>query len=347
MRPRMRSLRTVVWTLVALIALPAIAAAERLTFDSDKVSIYNLVGEVDIVRSDGETYVEIEREGDDAGDLEIHRGTYKGRQTLQIYYPARRVRGIKFGSRTTLRVDDEGRFGDGSVDRGKGHKVTIGGGGGMDARAHLTIGIPDGGDLAVYLAVGSMEANGVNADLRLDSASADVLTSSTKGSLLVDTGSGSVGVKMADGDLAIDTGSGDVFVTEQAGGNLLVDTGSGSVVVRETKAERIGVDTGSGSVTLTGLESSDVMVDTGSGRVDLELLSDVERIHVDTGSGNVTMKVPDDLGAEFYLDTGSGRIRIAAQVDDLRQSRRSASGVLGDGRGRIGIETGSGNVTIR
>ena len=90
-----------------------------------------------------------------------------------------------------------------------------------------------------------------------------------------------------------------------------------------------------------------MMVDTGSGSVEIDLSADVDRLGVDTGSGGVTIGVPSTLGAELSIETGSGGIDADIPITVKRSGRRSLTGSIGDGKGRITIETGSGGVRLR
>src|SRR5207249_584528 len=68
---------------------------------------------------------------------------------------------------------------------------------------------------------------------------------------------------------------------------------------------------------------------------------------VDTGSGDVTINVPADLGAEVDIETGSGDIDLQnVTVRTTRLERDHLTGEIGDGKGRIRIETGSGGVRL-
>lgn len=337
--------------LVAL-ALPAAAFAESYELRGKEVAIWNIAGEVEIVRGSGNAVsVDITRGGGDADELEVVTGQIEGKQTLRVIYPGKRISygrsgwwGI--GSSTTLRVGRDGRFSDGSTRDGRGEKVRIGSGGGLDAYADMRITVPRGQDIAVYLAVGEANATDIEGDLMIDVAAADVTARGTNGKVVIDVGSGTVEVHDTNGDVDIDTGSGDVELSNVKGESVIIDTGSGGVAGSRIVADRVEVDTGSGRVDLGSVAASVVTVDTGSGGVNLDLTGDVERINIDTGSGGVNVRVPRDLGAEVYIETGSGGIRSDVPIEIQRKDRDSLRGRIGDGKGRIVIETGSGSVRL-
>jgi DUF4097 and DUF4098 domain-containing protein YvlB len=100
-------------------------------------------------------------------------------------------------------------------------------------------------------------------------------------------------------------------------------------------------------VELRAVQARDLSVDTGSGSVEIDLTADIEQMSVDTGSGGITIGVPSTLGAELVIDTGSGGIDVDVPLTVRRSERRYLEGTLGDGKGRMRIETGSGGVRVR
>jgi hypothetical protein len=262
--------------LFVLAALAAVApqgdarAQEEHRLQGGEVSVFTLAGQVEVVPGSGsDVVVQVMRGGDDASKLEIGVREVDGRQALIIRYPDDEVVYPEMGrrSRTTLRVRDDGTFGD--AGRGGRHEVEIrGSGGGMEAWADLRISVPRGKDVAVYLAVGEAEVGAVDGDLRIDTGSGEVHAQGGSGSLNIDTGSGEVTVRDFRGDLLVDTGSGAVELSAVQGGEVSVDTGSGAVEGSGVTASYLKVDTGSGRITLSGVSAPDVYLDTGSGPVD-------------------------------------------------------------------------------
>jgi lia operon protein LiaG len=336
------------WVVGAALVATPVMAQEVVRVSGDDVAIYDLAGRVEVVRGAGsDVVVRISRGGSDASQLRVETGEIGGRQTLRIIFPGDEIVYPEMGrgSNNALRVRDDGTFGDGRI-RG-GDRVRIrGSGSGLEAWADLTVEVPAGRTLAAYLGVGRLAANGVDADLRLDTGSGSVEAADITGSLNVDTGSGGVDVSGVRGRLMVDTGSGGVDVSDVMGEEVSIDTGSGGVDMRGVQTQELSVDTGSGSVELTGVSSPVVMVDTGSGGIELELLTDVDRLDLDTGSGSVTVRAPGNLGAMVEIDTGSGSIDLDFPVEVTSVRRDRVRGRLGDGEGTIVIDTGSGSVRV-
>jgi DUF4097 and DUF4098 domain-containing protein YvlB len=333
-------------------------SAQRYTLEGNDVAIWNLAGTIRLegARERGSTEVEVTRRGSDGGELRVETGRMNGRGTLRVVYPGSRVvfsgragsdRRWSGESRTTVYVREDGTFGDTDDDR-RGQRVEIrSSGDGLDASADVRIRVPRGQRVTIYLAAGEASVTNVDGDVLVDVLAADVTTSNTRGRLELDTGSGEVSVSDADGELTIDTGSGGATLSRVSGPVVRIDAGSGGVRGTEIAADALELDSGSGRVTLRGVRSRDVQLDSGSGSVELELLTDVERLLVDSGSGSVNIRVPESLGAMVSVETGSGGIEFDVPLTITRRSRSSLSGQLGDGRGRIVVDTGSGSVSFQ
>jgi lia operon protein LiaG len=346
--------------LLALAAFGARAAAaqtpERYPISGDSVAVYNLAGQLKVEGGPGSAVVvEITRHGADAAQLKIATGEIRGRQTLRVMYPDDDIAypAMGRGSNSTVRVRDDGTFNDGGGGGrlfGRGREVRISGreSGGVEAYADIRVVVPAGRRVAVYLAVGKATVADVDGDVQVHVSSADVDASRTKGRLKLDTGSGNVTVTDVSGEIGLDTGSGDVTVNGVTGTRMKLDTGSGNVTCERVVVDELKVDTGSGDVELTAVKARAVSLDTGSGEVKLDLQSSVDVLDVDTGSGGVTITVPADFGAQVDIETGSGGIDFTGLTIQARKLEQDhIVGQIGDGRGRVKIETGSGGVRLR
>jgi lia operon protein LiaG len=327
-------------------------ATDRRTVSGSAVAIYNLAGRVRVEGGGtGDVVVEVTRGGAEAGRLRIETGPRREWQTLRVVYPSDRIvypRLGGWGSRTTLRVDEQGYFNESDDWRGRGReRVEIrGSGSGLEAWADLRIVVPRGKRVALHLGVGEATVSNVDGDLAVDVSAANVTTERTRGRLSLDTGSGSVRVSDAQGSVNLDTGSGSVTVSDVRGEELRMDTGSGSITGRNIEVQTLSADVGSGGVRLSGVKASRVSLDTGSGGTEVELLTDVEEVNVDAGSGSVSLRLPAGAGAEVDIETGSGGIETDFPIQVTRWERNSLRGRLGDGKGRIRIESGSGRVRL-
>src|SRR6266568_2082382 len=316
------------------LAAPAVGAAQttRYVLKGDSVAVYNLVGELRVEPGSGsDVAVQVTRGGADAARLDVQSGPLRGRETLRIIYPEDVISLPDWGRgwNTTLHVRDDGTFGDNGGWRREGREVRITGRGrGFEGYADLRVSVPAGKGVALHLGVGKVFVTNVDGAILVQVASADVSAERTRGTLKIDTGSGNVDVHDASGDIALESGSGDITASGLHGG-------------------RIKLDTGSGNITVTGAEGDELRFETGSGNVEVALTATFQSLSVETGSGDVTLRVPATIGAEVELDTGSGEIDLGGLTIEVRRLQEDhITGTIGDGRGRLSIETGSGNVHL-
>jgi lia operon protein LiaG len=340
--------------LLPFAAAPVRAQTERHVISGERVAIYNLAGKLRVEGSNGsDVIVEVTRGGRDAEQLRIEKGVIGWRQTLRVVYPGDRVVYPELGrwDHTTISVASDGTWGDGERgardrDRDRDRVEIRGSGSGLEAYADLRVLVPRGQRIVVHHAVGDARIANVDGDLSVDVASANIASEHTRGSLSLNTGSGSVTVTDAQGDVTLDTGSGGVTITGVKGGSLNMDTGSGTIRATDVDVSDLKADVGSGGVRLSRIRAPRVDVDAGSGGTELELLGTLEQLKVDAGSGGVTVRLPANTGAEIDVESGSGGIDTDFAVELRRFERQHMIGKIGDGRGRIRIESGSGHIRL-
>jgi lia operon protein LiaG len=354
----MQALPTLALALLTLASSLAAQQAERYTLEGDDIAIYNLAGALTVEPGTGSVAAELTRGGPDAGRLQVERGEVQGRETLRVVYPTQDLAyaGLESGSSTTLKVREDGTFDDGDHhdedddddrDRPRGRTVRITRDRG-DLRAHadMKVRVPAGHRVEFHLAVGRVSVANVNGEILVDSHSAPVTATGVKGSLAVDVGSGDVRATGGEGELSVDTGSGSVEVTGFRGNELSIDTGSGQVSGSQLSAHSIHVDTGSGDIELTVVTCPELALETGSGSISTEVRGPVRDLALETGSGDISVRAPATLAGEVEIETASGEIETDFPIQVTRHARDHVVGRIGDGVGRVAIETGSGDVRL-
>ena len=81
--------------------------------------------------------------------------------------------------------------------------------------------------------------------------------------------------------------------------------------------------------------------------MDIGLIGDVDEMSVDSGSGDVTLRIPESLGARLDVDAGSGGVESEMSIKVTAYESDRLVGTIGDGKGSIRIESGSGTVHLR
>ncbi|MBA3658933.1 MAG: DUF4097 family beta strand repeat protein [Gemmatimonadales bacterium] len=324
--------------LTAGISPAAAQQSETYRLAGARVAIYNLVGSARLEPGTGsDIVVEVRRGGADAAKLSVRTPQPSGgrsREMLGIVYPEDDIvyEPLGRGSRTTVQVGDYGEFDDSNDDDEhdwEDRRVTItGDGDGLHAHADLRILVPRGRDLKLHLAAGR------------------VMVSNVKGTLKVETGAGEIEATGVRGRLALATGTGSVQASGFEGTELSIETGSGAVEASSLRGSDISVETGSGDISLAGVTAPRLSLSTGSGSITSDLGADTRDVSVETGSGNVTLRAAASLSAQLDIETGSGGIESDFPVAVTRHANDHMEGRIGDGRGRISVETGSGEVRL-
>ena len=307
--------------------------AELSGADAGRVAIENLIGTMRVTGATGDTVrvvATVHAESEALADsLQFERTTgKKGVPLLRLRYPVEEQRRYRYpGLHGTTnfgldRDDDDWSWGFGR------REITVSDRSGVLLYADVEIQVParkvDG---SFYNRVGPISASGLS------------------GKLWFDTGGGDVRLDRVSGEIDVDTGSGDVKASEIEG-SLRCDTGSGDCAVSAFKGDTLSLDTGSGDVTLRGVRARSIAADTGSGNVEAEDL-EMDSLMADTGSGDVRLRLPASMGFELRADLGGGDIdnHIADATPILR--RQELVGYRrGDGRVRIDLDTGSGDVVL-
>jgi lia operon protein LiaG len=345
-----RLARTSLLSLV--VTAPAFAQVEQRTIRGADVAIYNLAGVVRAVPGTGPgVTVDITRRGSGANQLRIESGPLGGRETLRIVYPSDRIvyRDGRDGMRTSVSVREDGTFSDGnwsSRDRDRDRVEIRASGSGLEAHADLTVRVPRGQKIALFLAAGRAEVSNVEGDILVDVGAAEVEVSGTKGNLALDTGSGHVTVRDVTGNVDLDSGSGGLTIDRVKGDVLTIDSGSGGVRGSDIEVRELSVEAGSGGLRFAGVKATRVTAESGSGGVDLAFASDVESLDVETGSGGATIRLPATLSAEIEAETGSGGFSTDFEIVTRRVSRNHVLGRIGAGKGRVRLEAGSGSIRL-
>lgn len=333
------------------------AQSDERTLSGTDVAIYNIAGRVRVERGTGsDVTVQMTRGGRDAGALSVAVSEVRGRNSYRVLYPqdddiiySDNVNG-RNNSSSESRIDSDGTWGHGERGSWRGsRRVRVKTrGSGTEAWADLTIRVPAGKSVSVYLMVGELTATQITSDLRLDVSSARVSATDIRGKLVVDAGSGRVDIRSASGaSISVDNGSGSVSLNNVSSDDCTIDTGSGGVSGTGVQCKRLHVDVGSGGVRMAEVTTGDVFVDTGSGSIDLGLLSSPSKVAIESGSGGVTLSLPSSFSATLDVQSGSGGISTDFPVTTTRMSRNHLRGTIGDGAGNVRIETGSGSIRLR
>lgn len=346
---------------LGLSAPPSLAADVQRTLearlagpDLGRFAVENLAGSLRVTGGAGdavEVVATVHAESQDLADsLRIERVIGDdGLPTLRVRYPLDRYTSYRYpggGEESWL----SGLFGgSGSETRYDGRRVRVSRNRGVLLYADLEVRVPARlGEARFKNHIGPLAGQGIHGKILFDTGAGEVKLSAVGGDVVADTGSGNVAASGVDGSFKCDTGSGDCDVADFHGERLVCDTGSGTVEIRSATARRIAVDSGSGDVRLVDADAEELEIDSGSGSLALDSPGRrLSRIKADTGSGDVTLRLGRDSGFEVIADLGSGDIvNRYADAEPILKERELVGYRRGDGRIRIAVDTGSGDLVL-
>ncbi|MEJ2720025.1 MAG: DUF4097 family beta strand repeat-containing protein [bacterium] len=186
-----------------------------------------------------------------------------------------------------------------------------------------------GGSAFVEISSGDAEVNDVAQNFHIRMSSGDAAVRGVGGTLNVQGTSGDAKVYDVGGDVSIELASGDVTL-DGGGADAVLATISGDTHIRGVK----------GGITAT----------SNSGDISAAINPAGSREFVfkaSSGDVEVSFELAADDGFALEVTTSSGSIEGELDIELDQISRRVLSGVVGDGEGRLYIETASGDIRIR
>lgn len=188
------------------------------------------------------------------------------------------------------------------------------------------------------------------ASLTVETVSADITVDGVLGELELESVSGRVEVSGETRSLEAASVSGDVIATSTAGSSEL-ESVSGNVIVRHATG-RLDAAVVSGNIEIEGGELDSFEGESVSGSVFCAAVPTGRgRFTMETMSGRVEMVVPQDINADFSIETYSGSIKNDIGPSPTRTSKygpgKELSFTTGSGGARVSIESFSGSVKLR
>ncbi len=207
------------------------------------------------------------------------------------------------------------------------------GGRGNSSDSDLLVSAPATVALDIEAVSASVEVRGARgARLEIDNVSGDVTVDAAPGAAEFNTVSGDLDLTLTTGDLSAESVSGDVEIRGAVDGRIELEAVSGSLHLDSS---------GAAKSLSAGVVSGDVELRTG--------LHPGGRLSAESLSGNLEVILPASTSAQISASSFTGTISsFTGQVDTEEHGPGSSLEVkLGNGDGRIDLETFSGDLTIK
>lgn len=176
-----------------------------------------------------------------------------------------------------------------------------------------------------------------NGDISVDGARADVSAETTNGDITVRGATGAVFAKSVRGDIALQSVRGTVDARTVNSDIRLSDV-TGDIDAGATN----------GDLTLDRIDTNRLAVSTVNGDISYDgSLKDKGTYRLTTHNGPIRMAVPEKTNATFMVRSYSGSFRstFPIRLDDQQRTRFILT--LGDGSGRVELESFNGPIYLR
>jgi Putative adhesin len=205
--------------------------------------------------------------------------------------------------------------------------------------------VPQSTEISTKLASGAQNISGIRGPVQADAASGAIRANNIDRAVHLATASGAVEAENCGDELRVSTASGSV-TADNVKGDVLINAMSGSIQVAKPGA-RVEARAASGSIEVRGA-NNDVKARAASGRIAVQgNPSGNSYWDLKTASGAVEISVPSNANFHLSAAAKTGGIRTDIPIVIEEQSKRSLRAHMGDGGGRVEIQTASGTIRVR
>lgn len=220
---------------------------------------------------------------------------------------------------------------------------------------------------------GSITSKNISGDtIRLKSSSGAITAENVKGSTQLETSFGSITCKdvTSNGELRLKTSSGSVTLSKARfatcdlhtsfgsvtcddlqGDSIELRSDSGTITAAQASAKTTRMSTSFGRIKCRDITTSDLMAKSGSGSIDIACSASTPpdvTVEITTSFGSIDFVTPPNFAGQVHLATSFGSIKTELPVTITGElSKKKIIGKIGEGNGKLHLETSSGSINIK
>lgn len=231
--------------------------------------------------------------------------------------------------------------------------------------------VPKQTDVECSSSFGAIKLADINGNAKAKTSSGSITAENIKGSAKLDTSFGSINCNnISGGDINLKTNSGKITLTkavfgdcdlhtsfgsitsgELTGNSLKLKSNSGNINLAEASADTINIHTSFGRITCRQITSTDLTAGSNSGNIDI-ICSDSTpaeiNANVTTSFGSIDFVAPSGFSGQVELATNLGSINTNLPITITGEvSNKKLTGKIGEGKGKLHLETKSGSIKIK
>lgn len=218
---------------------------------------------------------------------------------------------------------------------------------------------------------GAIELANINGNTKAKTSSGSITAENIKGPAKLDTSFGSINCNnISGGDIRLKTSSGKITLTkavfgdcdvhtsfgsitssELTGNSLKLKSNSGNINLTEASAKTTDIFTSFGRITCRQITSADLTARSSSGSIDIACSPSAPpeiNATVVTSFGSIDFVSPPNFSGQVELATSFGSIKTDLPITITGEiSKKKLTGKIGDGKGKLHLQTNSGSIKIK
>ncbi len=231
--------------------------------------------------------------------------------------------------------------------------------------------VPKQTDIECASSYGAIELANINGQASGKTSSGSIDAKNIEGPVNLDTSYGSVNCRNITGDnITVKSSSGKIklsnasfvdcdahtsygsIVSDKLNGDLIkLHSGSGNINVTDSSADTTNLSTSYGRITCRQITTNDITAKSGSGNLDIvcsdstpdEIVADLV-----TSYGSIDFAAPQDFTGQVDLSTSYGSIRTSRPITINGEiSKKKIKGTIGEGNGKLHMQTSSGSINLQ
>jgi len=152
-------------------------------------------------------------------------------------------------------------------------------------------------------------------------------------------------------DCDAETSFGSIISTGLKADSLKLNSGSGSIKVEGTSANTTNIHTSFGPITCRRITSADLTAGSNSGNIEI-ICSDSTPAEINasvtTSFGSIEFATPPGFSGQVELATNFGSVNTKLPITITGEvSKKKLTGIIGEGKGKLHLETRSGSIKIK
>lgn len=210
-----------------------------------------------------------------------------------------------------------------------------------------------GKELAVKSSSGSITAEAVKGAARLNTSYGSITCKDvSNGDIQLKSSSGSIHLtNVSFGDCDVHTSYGSIDADELKGNSIKLHSDSGGIHVTTASADTIDASTSYGRIMGREITTGNLTAKSGSGNLDVDC-SDATPAGItatlETSYGSIDFTAPPAFAGQVDLSTSYGSVRTSRPITIIGQiSKKQLKGTIGEGNGKLHLQTSSGSINLK